>query len=392
MKILIAGAGIGGLTTALCLQRAGYDVAVHEQATHLSEIGAGIQCGANAMRVFRYLGLEDELRSVAVEPTAVLFRDYRSGGVLHELTLGKTYEQRYGAPYLNIYRADLQKALRQALEMRAPGSLVLGSAITGFEETQESVIAMTKAGVHLEANLLVAADGIDSTVRKQLVGSDVIKFTGNVAWRAVVPINRLPAASIDGVSTNFVGPGKHCVIYYLRNKKIANLVGVVENKEWQEVSWVAKASKSELRADFSGWHPAVTNLIDAVSPEQCYRWALSHTAPLNTWCSNRVTLLGDAAHATLPFMASGAAMAIEDARILERSLTSSQSVTNGLQVYQRNRQPRTRRIQQDSTRIGQLYHIKGNLVRRLAFKSIGLFAGNREAFLPAYDANTVELF
>ena len=403
MNIVIIGAGIGGLTAALCLERAGHEVHIFERAPEFLDVGAGIQCGANALCVMRYLGLLDELRSLGVSPKGVEFRDYQSGKALYSMTLGESYENQYGAPYLHLHRSDLHRVLLQAFLDKCPDGLTLNAGVESYCEATESVKILLSNGTHYETQLLVGADGINSVVRKQLLGNRPAKFTGNVAWRGIVPVERLPEGWMDTVVSNFVGPNKHMVLYYLRQKRLANFVGVVENKQWTDSSWSAKAPWQELRDDFKGWHSVVNDIIDALDKDNCYRWALYDHQPLSNWSSKRVTLLGDAAHAALPFMAAGAAMAIEDGRILQRAIDqashqslnqakpSDADLAEGLQLYQRNRFERTSKIQATSARVGRLYHFKNSLMRKAAFTALKTFGAQQQAYLPDYDANTVKL-
>lgn len=391
MRIAIAGAGIGGLTAGLCLARSGHQIDIFEKVNQFAEIGAGIQCGANAMHVFDYLGLSQQLERVAVSPERIVFKDYRSGDPLQSMALGEAYESKYGAPYLHIHRADLHSILLDEFLRVMPDGLHLGSSLESFVETDSSVQYCQRGNAYDDADCLIAADGIHSALRKQIVGDVSPRFTGNVAWRGVVPVEALPDNWMDIVASNFVGPKKHMVLYYLRDKTLANFVGVVESQQWNDDSWAAKASWEELKADFAGWHSCVQSIIDAVDKEQCYRWALYDHAPSDNWMSQRVTLLGDAAHATLPFMASGAAMAIEDARILQRSLDSQTSVTAGLRVYQENRMNRTAKIQKNSARAGALYHFNSPLMRKAAFSALKFAGSAKQDFLAGYNANTVEL-
>ena len=391
MKILIAGAGIGGLSAALCLQQAGHEVQVFEQAAEFSEVGAGLQCGANALRVLEHLGLLDELKAVAVAPHSVQFRHYASGAVLHTMHLGDDYEQSFGAPYLHVHRADLHSIMASALASRSPGSVHFDSKVAAYSETPSGVTLRLEGGSRAAGDCLVAADGLRSVIRDQLLGERKPEFTGMVAWRGVVPVDRLPENWMETVTSNFMGPAKHAVLYYLRNRQLANFVGVVENAHWQDDSWVSTAPWSELQADFAGWNETVQQIIAAMDKDQCYRWALHKHAPFDNWSSDRVTLLGDAAHATLPFMAAGAALALEDARVLDRALSQAPTVGDGLQLYQRNRLERTAKVQRLSKQMGALYHINNSLMRRAAFKGIQLFGARSQAYLPDYDANTVEL-
>jgi salicylate hydroxylase len=391
MKVVIAGAGIGGLTTALCLAKAGHDIHLVESSPAFLDIGAGIQCGANALCVMQTLGVLDRLTEVAVTPKRVEFRDYQSGLALHTMVLGQSYQEKYGAPYLHLHRSDLHSVLLGAFLNIQPNGLTLDTKVLSYKEHDNLVKVELSNGDSIEADLLVAADGINSVIRKQLLGNTPATFTGNVAWRGVVPVERLPDNWMDTVVSNFVGPNKHMVLYYLRQQRLANFVGVVENKTWTDSSWSAKAPWQDLSADFKGWHPTVRSIIDAVDKDSCYRWALYNHQPFSNWSSNRVTLLGDAAHSTLPFMASGAAMAIEDGRILQRAIEQASSLSEGLQLYQRNRFERTAKIQTTSARAGKLYHFKTSLMRKAAFTVLDKIGARHEAYLPDYDANTVKL-
>ncbi|MBT8115509.1 MAG: FAD-dependent monooxygenase [Arenicella sp.] len=391
MKILIAGGGIGGLTAALCLQKSGHDVSVFEESSAFAEMGAGLQCGANALRVMDYLGLLGKIEKVSVAPQRLEFRDGFSGKPLYTTQLGEEYRERYGVPYLHVHRAHLHRVLEQALRHDSDGQLIMNARVKAYQQSAGSVEIKLADGRTFTGDCLIGADGVKSKLRHQLLGDTTPHFTGNVAWRGVVPADRLPDDFMDTIASNFMGPRKHMVIHYLHKRRQVNFVGVVENSDWREYSWVSKAPWRELKDDYKGWHPTVQAVIDAVDKERCYRWALHNHRPFENWSSERVTLLGDAAHSTLPYMASGAAMAIEDARILQRALDQAGEITAGFQLYQRNRFARTARIQKLSTRMGSLYHITNPLLLKLAFKSLQLVPGKRESFLPEYDANTVRL-
>lgn len=390
MKLLIAGAGIGGLCAALCLEKSGHDVQVFEQTSNFSDLGAGIQCGANALRVFDYLGVLPQVKAMAVAPERVDFCAFDSGQVLHSADLGEKYSARYGAPYLHIHRADLHSILLGAINDRQI-ELTLDARVCQFVEQQDAVSVQLGDGREYVGDCLIAADGIRSQIRSQLVGGIKPSFSGNTAWRGMVSVNQLPTDFMDKVVTNFVGPNKHMVMYYLRQQQLVNFVGVVEGSDTQSSSWVEPSPWQDLKNDFDGWHPKVQTLIDAMQDGQCYRWALYEHQALNNWSSQRVTLLGDAAHATLPFLASGAAMAIEDARILQRALAHSTNVEQGLQCYQNNRLQRTKRVQQMSRQAGQLYHIRNPWLLKLAFKAIKFKSMNTENYLANYNPNDVPL-
>lgn len=393
MNILISGAGIGGLTTALCLLKAGHHVQIIEQAAVFSEIGAGIQCGANALHVFDYLGLLPEIETMAVEPQAAEFRTHQSGDLLYKIPFGESYRQQYNAPYLHIHRADLQTILLDACLRTAPDCVQMNAQLVSYTENESNVVVKLQNRQTLSADCLIACDGIKSTVRQQLLCETSIINTGNVAWRGTIPASKLPDSFMDSVVTNFVGPRQHMVIYYLRQRQLLNFVGVVENNDIPQAGqvWVEQAPWTELASDFADWHPIVQTLLQAVDKQQCYRWALHRHAPITNWSSNRVTLLGDAAHATLPFMASGAAMAIEDARILDRSFAQSENVESALQCYQRNRIERTAKVQRRSSQAGKLYHMPNAFLLKMAFKALALRPTKADSFLADYNANTIPL-
>jgi salicylate hydroxylase len=391
VKVLIAGAGIGGLTAALCLAQSGHTVSIFEQASEFAEVGAGIQCGANALHVLRSLGLSSALESIAVRPERIDFRDFKTGARLHCMPLGDSYQEKYGAPYLHLHRADLHSILLKALRNETAVEVSLNSRVSSYVEFGESICINLQDGRKFEGDCLVAADGVHSLIRTQLLGVSRPRYTGNVAWRGVVPVSRLPENWMDTVVTNFVGPKKHMVLYYLRNRQFANFVGVVERPDAHSDSWVTQAPWQELKDDFSGWHESVQDIVRAMDKDQCYRWGLFNHSPFPNWSSQLVTLMGDAAHSTLPFMASGAAMAIEDARIFQRALDQEPTVPQALQCYQRNRLSRTAQIQNDSSRAGALYHFESSLMRKAAFTALKLVSAKKEAFLPSYNANTIHL-
>ncbi|MBT8148825.1 MAG: FAD-binding protein [Pseudomonadales bacterium] len=344
MRVLIAGAGIGGLTTALCCLQRGHEVILFEQAQALTEVGAGIQLPPNAMRVFQALGVADQIAAHAFVPKALEARMGRSGRRLFRLPLAKRVEKNWRAPYLHIHRADYISALTKALLVLAPRALHLGAQVLRYAEAGSSVAVELSDGETVTGDLLVAADGIHSTIRAQLAGAEQPRFTGHVAWRAVVPIEQLGKYLPPPTACVWMGRGKHAVTYRLRRGTLANFVGVVECSEWGKESWSEQGSRDQALADFSDWHSLVPGLIAAA--DTLYRWALFDRAPLHNWVQGRVALLGDAAHPMLPFMAQGAAMAVEDAWIIAAALgEQNRTVTDSLLAYQRARHARATAVQ-----------------------------------------------
>jgi salicylate hydroxylase len=371
------------------LQR-GHRVRVYEQAPALGEIGAGIQISANASRVLHGLGLEDALGRTAVTPTAQHFRLYSSGDLVQEIPLGEAHERSHGAKYYHLHRADLHAVLAAKVRELDGDAVVLRAAAERFTETRDSVTVKFANGTTASGEVLIGADGIKSAIRAQILGPTKAEFTGYVSWRAIVPSSRLPADYMERVSTNWMGPNAHVIVYYLRRGELLNFVGLVEDATWLEESWTVKAPWSRLKADFAPWHPKVQLLIDAMDKDKCYRWAMYNRPPVTGWSTDRVTLLGDAAHPTLPFMAQGAAMAIEDGVIIARVLEQESSTSAALDLYQRSRYERTARVQIGSNEMGKLFHLRTEEDLRRGFAGRDL-AKERNAWLFSYDPWTAPL-
>jgi salicylate hydroxylase len=389
-KILIAGAGIGGLTTASCLLKAGHDVLVIEQAPALAEIGAGIQLSANAMHVLNDLGLAGAISATAVRPAAYVFRLHDSGEMISRFSLAEEHERLNGAPYNQLHRADLHNLLAaKAIELKKD-VLRLDARIAGFQESAKGVRARLSSGETLDADLLIGADGVKSTVRTQIAGADRPTYTGDAAWRLTLPADRLPPGFMDQVMAVWMGPGAHVVCYYLRGGALLNFVGLVETDEVSEESWTARFPWEKLKSDFAGWHPDIQTVIDRADKDLCFRWSLYSRPPLTNWSTRRVTMLGDAVHATLPYLAQGAAMAIEDGAVLTRALRQTATIEDALQLYQRNRIERTTRIVKGSSANRTLFHMRDQTELRRAFAARDEGA-SRNAWLYSYNPVTVEL-
>jgi len=356
--IFIAGGGIGGTTAALCLAAEGFQVSLLEQSTELVETGAGIQLSPNCTRVLHNLGLEPALRARSFLPEGTQFRHWRTGKTISESTFGATLVERYGAPYYHIHRGDLMQVLANAAVDSPNITIHTNARVTGFEQDGNSVTLFTDVQ-KFNGDALIGADGIHSTIREKMWGTQQPAFTGNVAWRALVPSDQLPNGLIRPMATVWWGPGKHFVHYYVRGGNLVNCVCVVEKTGWEVESWTESGETAELRADFSGWHNDIQQLIDHIDDASLYKWALFDRAPMSQWGIERVTLLGDACHPTLPFMAQGAAMSIEDAAVLTNCLGAFNDVTAALQRYEKLRKSRTANIQQGSRRNSKVFHLSG---------------------------------
>ena len=351
MRVVIAGAGIGGLTAALACRHHGLEPVLVERAEALEDVGAGIQIPPNAAKVLRRLRVLERVQRDAFRPRALEARMGRSGRRLFRIDLPEG-DARWGAPYLHIHRADYVRALADSL----PGGVLrLGAGLESFAATASGVSAVLADGSTVEGDVLVGADGIHSAVRAALHGDTPARFTGNVAWRAAVPLEALDAPP-PPTACVWMGEGRHAVTYYLRRGELANFVGVVERDDWQEEGWRVRGSREDALADFGGFDPVVRCLIERAGT--LHRWALFDRPPLPFWSKGRVSLLGDAAHPMLPFMAAGAAMAVEDAWVLARELSRG-GPEAALQRYQAARLARSTRVQAASAANATTFHKRG---------------------------------
>jgi salicylate hydroxylase len=351
LRILIVGAGIGGLNVALALLRDGHDVAICEQAPHLAELGAGVQISANGARVLFALGLEDALRRVWSEPAGKEIRLWNTGETWKLFDLGAESVARYGAPYFMIHRADLHQVLIDAVRALRPDAIALNARVTGFEDDGRHVTLQLAGGERVTGDALIGADGVHSRVRNILVGDDKPVFTGCMAWRGLVPVVKLPAHMRRNVGVNWVGPGGHVINYLLRRAEIFNFVGIIE-RDWRVESWTERGTPEECAADFPGWHADIHAIVRNIG--EPYKWALLGREPLARLAYGRVALLGDAAHPTLPMLAQGANMAIEDGMVLARCLAADGETA--LARYDAARVERTARLVRGANEMAKRFH------------------------------------
>ena len=367
-EVAIVGGGIGGLTLALCLRATGQRPRVFERAPALMEAGAGIQLSPNACRVMQALGLEPALRRLAFAPEALELRDGVSGRRVFSIP---TRQPAWGAPYLHLHRADLVRVLERALTDGTPSVLRTGADVTSLRETDGGV-ALDVGGEAIEADVVIGADGIHSTVRHALFGDAHAQFTGQLAWRATVPVERLGRHAPPPTACVWAGGGRHAVTYRVRSGREANFVGVVERNDWQGESWTEPGTREQALADFKGWRPEITTLIDAADRHD--RWALHDRPPLPQWHRGPIGLLGDACHPVLPFLAQGAAMAIEDAWVLAALLSQDLPTDVALAAYASARRERVRRVYEGARSNATLFHL-GRSPRRAGTR-LALRIGN----------------
>lgn len=360
-RVVVAGGGIGGLTAALCLARAGVETVLLEQAPAFAEVGAGVQVTPNASRILHRLGLGPRLAECASEPPGIEYRHWRSGKRIARWTFDGRWAAA-GAPYYQLHRADLLRVLAAAAA-RTPGLAVrLGTRVGGFSQDGRGVrVAVAGGREHVAGTVLIGADGVHSAVRGQLFGDTPPRATGLVAWRALVPAAGLDPGCVRGWTTVWWGPQRHFVHYPVRRGELVNCVGVVRRPGPGGVpeSWSWRGEPQDLKADFAGWHPNVRMLTDAAAADSLHQWALLDRPPLKRWGAGPATLLGDAAHPMLPFVAQGAAMAVEDAAVLAASVASGADAVLALRRYETLRRRRTARVQWLANRNARLFHLDG---------------------------------
>ncbi len=386
--MLIAGGGIAGLTLAICLAERGFTVTVVEQAEAFGEVGAGLQLQPNATRVLFRLGLEAAIRRLGHEPEYGELRTAISGHILMRFAAPRQHD---GMPYYQIHRADLLAVLEQRARLLGV-QIDLGAAVTGYRQNQEQVTLETLRQSYT-GTALIGADGVRSVIRTQMLGADQPRFTGNVAYRGLVPTADLACEIVPGA---VIGPGRHIVMYPVRGGELMNFVAQEETADWSEESWTSPGDPDALRAAYANWHPEVTELLRHVKETFC--WALYTRDPLPQWSDGRVGLVGDACHPTLPNLASGAGMAIEDAYILAELLDRcDDDVAGALNSFYHLRCSRCTRVQQQSERLARLFHINNPVLRFMrlaALQLLGLLlpqksVESRLSWLQEYDATTV---
>lgn len=339
-KIAIIGAGMGGLTAAALLLRAGFEADVYEQAKHFTRLGAGIQMSPNAMKVLRTIGLEAPLRAMAFRPPGQLSREWDTGKVLLDVPFGDAVENRYNAPYLLMHRGDLHLLLAGTVPKER---VHLGRKFTGLRDTGSSVQLQFADGSTAEVDAVIGADGVHSTVRELLLGTERPTYSGRVAYRTTFPANLLGGVTIDDC-TKWWGPDRHIVIYFVtRARDEVYFVTSVPEDDWTAESWSMKGDLGELRSAFEGFHPQVQAVLKAC-PE-VHKWAINVRDPLPRWSEGRAALLGDSCHPMTPYMAQGAATSMEDAMVLTRCLTECDDIGEAFRMYERTRKERTSKIQ-----------------------------------------------
>lgn len=363
--IVVAGAGIGGLTAALALAAKGFRVVVLEKSERLEEVGAGLQLSPNASHVLIDLGLREALAPRVIAPDAVGIFSARSGQEIGQIPLGDTARFRYGAPYWIVHRADLQRALVECVAATPDIDLRLGAQFEDVASYAKGVTVVQRRGGARQqepALALIGADGVWSAVRNQIFPKAQASFSGRIAWRGTADASQLPRPLKLSRVMLWLGPNAHLVAYPVLGGQRINVVAVAPGT-WNRPGYNESADPVDIQSQFDtrNWPALARVLVGAV--EGWRRWALFGVDAANPWVSDRIALLGDAAHAMLPFVAQGAAMAIEDAAVLadrlSKALTDPAGVPAALQHYAAARQARVAKVQRTARRTGEIYHLRG---------------------------------
>ena len=365
LPILIAGGGIGGLACALVLSRQGYQVKVLEQASEVGEIGAGIQLGPNAFAAFDALGVGERARSRAVYTDRMLMMDAIDATVVADVTLGDDLRKRFGNPYAVIHRADVHTSLLEGVQETERIEFMTSTRVVRLEQDDEGVTVFDANGNAFRGRAVIGCDGVKSAVRQEIVNDDV-RVTGHVVYRAVVDAQDFPADLRWNYPTIWVGPNCHLVHYPLRDCEQFNLV-VTFHSSKHEVWGVTDGDRQEVLEHFKGIHAQPRQLLDL--PKSWRRWATADREPIERWSHGRATLLGDAAHPMMQYLAQGACMALEDAVTLGAAVEASGGdLVKAFGHYERSRVTRTARMVLSTREMGRIYHAKG--VERLVRNSL----------------------
>ena len=354
LPVLIAGGGIGGFAAALALTRQGIPVHLIERASDFHEVGAGIQLGPNVFRMFELLGVSEQMSHWAVFPDNLIMRDALDGSEVTRIPAGEPLRRHFGYPYAVIHRADLHNVLIAAVKRSPLATLTTSSKVVSFEDRGDRVAVQTEAGQSYEGTALIGADGLWSAVRGQLLADGKPRVSGHIAYRGVIPTAKVPAHLQENNVVLWAGPKTHLVHYPLHRGEVYNLVVVFHSSRYEE-GWDTYGDPGELHERFQGQHPKVREFLSMAN--EWKMWVLCDRDPVSQWTRGRVTLLGDAAHPMLQYLAQGGCMAIEDAVILAGKLVAAKGDVNGaFLAYQQERYLRTTRVQLTARMYGDIYH------------------------------------
>ena len=356
IQIAIIGAGIGGMTAAVTLAQKGFKVKVFEQAPELSEVGAGLTVTPNATKGLIYLGLGEAMNKIGMAHDLQGVRHYQTKEIIVPLKRGKHMLEKYGAYQFQVHRADIHDLLIENLEKYSPGCVSVDHQLVGIDQKSDRVKLIFNNQAEYEFDFVIGADGTRSAVRTAILGNAEPEFSGYVAWRGVVPTGGLDASDFDECgSSAFISPGRVFARYLIRDAKEYNYVAFLATDEWAEEGWSIPSKVETVLETFSDYNQQVKNIISATPPEGCYKWGIFTRQPIGKWSSERVTLLGDAAHPLEPFMGQGASMAIEDGVVLGRIIEDASGFSEIIERYETARIERSHFVTEHSKKAGQRF-------------------------------------
>jgi salicylate hydroxylase len=384
--VVIIGAGMGGLATAAALQKLGFKVTVYEQAPVLGEVGAGLTISPNATRALEYIGLGPYMEKHGDTPSTGALIHYKTGETLTHTQSEGSFKERFGAEYYQIHRADLHEALVDVVRSHDPDAIVLDHTVVSVAQDGDGVTATFTNGNTVTGDLLVGADGARSAVRESIVDQVKVTFTGQVAFRGLVPAEDVKQYMTIANSAVTMGPGHIFTRYYLRHGTWVNVVAIAKTDAWKEEGWSIPATRADLLKEYDGWNENVIGIINALPEDKLFKWALFDRDPLPGWTSGRVTLLGDAAHPVTPFLGMGAAMALEDGVVLARCIDKYDTHDKAFAAYEAARKDRCDGVMRDSRTQGEWYQ-NTDPDEYAGFAS----TGEMRVPLMGYDPGTVEV-
>ena len=356
IQIAIIGAGIGGMTAAVTLAQKGFKINVFEQAPELSEVGAGLTVTPNATKGLIYLGLGEAMNKIGMAHDLQGVRHYQTKEIIVPLKRGKHMLEKYGAYQFQVHRADIHDILIESLEKHSPGCVSIDHQLVGIDQKSDRVKLIFNNQAEYECDFVIGADGTRSAVRTAILGNDEPEFSGYVAWRGVVPTDGLDESDFDECgSCAFISPGRVFARYLIRDAKEYNYVAFLATDEWAEEGWSIPSKVETVLETFSDYNQQVKNIISATPPEGCYKWGIFTRQPIAKWSSERVTLLGDAAHPLEPFMGQGASMAIEDGVVLGRIIEDASGFSEIIERYETARIERSHFVTEHSKKAGQRF-------------------------------------
>ena len=386
LHVLIIGAGMGGLTAALALQKNGFKVKVYEQAPELNEIGAGLTISPNATRALEYVGLGPFMAEHGDTPSTGALIHYKTGETLTHTQSGGSFKERFGAEYYQIHRADLHNALAAAVRANDSDAIILGLVFRKMTQNDSSVTASFTNGGTARGDILIGADGARSAVRESIIDEVKVTFTGQVAFRGMVSAKDIKRHMTAANSAVTMGPGRIFTRYYLRHGELVNVVAIAKTEAWKEEGWSIPATRADLLTEYDGWNDDVIGIINALPEDKLFKWALFDRDPIPKWTVGRATLLGDAAHPMTPFLGMGAAMALEDSVVITRCIEKYDTVAKAFVAYENARKERCKGVLLDSRKQGLWYQTTDP-------DEYGSFASTGEMRVPlmGYDPGRVEV-